>query len=387
MYFHQKTRTRTILYECLRQEYSTIASRRHPCSSQIHQHHIRKFIPKTMDKVMALILSMLMAFLNLALHVNAVPPGSALSSTYYDGLCPGGTKRFQTIASTIVAAKVIADPTLIPALARMCFHDGWVEGSDASVLLDFNSSFPDVEKNSPANNPSLRGYEVIDAVKSAVEAYCPGVISCADILQESVRVAFKTLFAGSLLYNIRYGRRDGSISLITEANQQLPPPTFNYSQLITSFASKGFNAHELMVLSGAHTFGVSHCSSFTSRLYNFYGNGTGTDPALDPTYAFALKVACPQTATVDGIVPIDYAKPIITLPSFDNQYYKNILAGKVLFISDNALQVGDLAEVNLYASNNNQFRNDFAQAIVKLSEVQVKLYPNGQIRANCRKRN
>ena len=95
------------------------------------QHHIRKFIPKTMDKVMALILSMLMAFLNLALHVNAVPPGSALSSTYYDGLCPGGTKRFQTIASTIVAAKVIADPTLIPALARYI-----------STRLNYNTMYP-----------------------------------------------------------------------------------------------------------------------------------------------------------------------------------------------------------------------------------------------------
>jgi peroxidase len=55
--------------------------------------------------------------------------------------------------------------------------------------LDYNSSYPTPEKDGIPNNGSLRGYEVIDAVKSAVERVCPGVISCADILQESVRVA------------------------------------------------------------------------------------------------------------------------------------------------------------------------------------------------------
>jgi peroxidase len=49
------------------------------------------------------------------------------------------------------------------------------------VLLDDTPTFTG-EKTAPPNNNSIRGFEVIDTIKSNLEAICPQVVSCADIL-------------------------------------------------------------------------------------------------------------------------------------------------------------------------------------------------------------
>ncbi|KAM0001035.1 putative peroxidase [Helianthus debilis subsp. tardiflorus] len=67
---------------------------------------------------------------------------------------------------------------------RFHFHDCFVQGCDASLLLGGAGS----EKESPANDGVL-GYDVIDDGKAAVESVCPGVLSCADILVVAARDA------------------------------------------------------------------------------------------------------------------------------------------------------------------------------------------------------
>uniref|UniRef100_A0A7N2L3K8 peroxidase n=1 Tax=Quercus lobata TaxID=97700 RepID=A0A7N2L3K8_QUELO len=83
-----------------------------------------------------------------------------------------------------------------------------------------------------------------------------------------------------------------------EPIQNLPPPTFNAQQLEQRFAQKGLSLDEMGTLSGTHSIGRSHYSSFSKRLYTF--NETNPqDPSMDPIFARDLKSKCPQNAGND----------------------------------------------------------------------------------------
>lgn len=287
--------------------------------------------------------------------------------------------RAESIVRGAVRDALRQDRGVAAGLVRLHFHDCFVRGCEGSVLLDSTSSNK-AEKDSPANYPSLRGFEVIDDAKARLEAECKGVVSCADILAFAARDSFD--LTGGFDYDVQAGRRDGIVSLASETYSNLPPPTFNVDQLTRRFSEKGFTQEEMVTLSGAHTIGNSNCRSFTYRLYNFSGTNS-QDPSLDSKYAASLRKSCPQDSTDPNLeVPMDTRTPTI----IDVNYYKDILANRGLFSSDQILLTNPAtaSEVKSNARSPSGWKKKFAAAMVKMGQIEVLTGNKGEIRANCR---
>lgn len=73
------------------------------------------------------------------------------------------------------------------------------QGCDASVLLDDTPTMAG-EKNAMGNMNSLRGYEVVDAIKSRVEAACRATVSCADVVALAARDSVSLVSATGYLF-------------------------------------------------------------------------------------------------------------------------------------------------------------------------------------------
>jgi peroxidase len=240
-------------------------------------------------------------------------------------------------------------------------------------LLDNSTTNPDAEKFSIPNNPSLRGFEVIDAIKDALETACPGTVSCADIIAFAARDASYLL--GKITYDIPSGRYDGRVSNSTEALSSLPPPFFNLTQLIDIFAKNNLSIVDLVTLSGAHSIGRSHCSSFTTRLY------PTIDPTMDQDFGSFLRTKCPANVSTDGIVAQDF----ITPDNLDTNYYDNVQSLKGLFFSDWSLLTSPetLQLVEDYSSVPGLFEESFGKSMVNMGYLGVLDETQGEIRKSC----
>lgn len=296
-------------------------------------------------------------------------PYAGLRLGFYMRSCP----QAENIIREAVRSATSKNPGIGAGLIRLHFHDCFVQGCDASVLLDPTPANPQPEKLSPPNFPSLRGFEVIDLAKEALEKVCPGRVSCADIVAFAARDAAFFLSRARINFQMPAGRLDGRVSLSSEALQFLPPPFFNLSQLITNFKAKNLDEDDLVVLSGAHTIGVSHCSSFTGFL-------APNPPAMEPAFAAQLKRKC--NVSNDPTVMQDIATP----DQLDNRYYTNILKRNVLFASDAALMSSQRTSIKVLenAFIPSRWEMKFARAMVKMAAIELKTAANGEIRRMCR---
>ncbi|XP_020676046.2 peroxidase 64 [Dendrobium catenatum] len=256
---------------------------------------------------------------------------NALNINYYNNSCP----NVESLVTVAVKKAIANDGTVPAALLRMHFHDCFIRGCDGSVLLN-STQQNSAEKDGPPNI-SLHAFYVIDRAKKAVESSCPGVVSCADILALAARDA---------------------VALIC-------------------FAQRGLSIADLVALSGGHTLGFAHCSSFQNRIHNF-NQSVDVDPSLSSSFAVGLRKICPAHNKVRSAgAGLDSTATI-----FDNAYFKLLLQGKSLFSSDQALLTNPRTKqlITQFASSQAKFNAEFVKSMVKMGSLKG----GKEVRLDCR---
>uniref|UniRef100_A0A7N0UF99 Peroxidase n=1 Tax=Kalanchoe fedtschenkoi TaxID=63787 RepID=A0A7N0UF99_KALFE len=298
-----------------------------------------------------------------------------LTPDFYSQSCP----NLSRIVRREVISAMKTETRIAASLIRLHFHDCFVNGCDGSLLLDGS----DGEKSALPNVNSVRGFEVVDSIKSAAESACSGIVSCADILALAARDS--VLLSGGPSWRVPLGRRDGLVANQSGANSNLPSPFESLDSIISKFVAVGLNVTDVVALSGAHTFGQAKCSLFSNRLFDF--NSTGSpDPSLDASLLSDLQTLCPQGGDGNVTAPLDKN----STDFFDNHYFKNLLNNKGLLSSDQILFSSDLAVsttrtlVQSYSNSSSMFFVDFANSMIKMAGISPLTGSDGEIRANCR---
>ena len=105
-----------------------------------------------------------------------------------------------------------------------------------------------------------------------------------------------------------------------------------------------------------------------------------TDACLDPSFACGLKAQCPQsTFNPDTQVALDAVSSFV----FDNAYYKDVLVGKGLLASDNALVLDNRTrpQVVAFSEQPSAFFAAFGRSMTKLGGLGVLTNTEGEIRS------
>ncbi|KAL2339218.1 hypothetical protein Fmac_013664 [Flemingia macrophylla] len=297
-----------------------------------------------------------------------------LSYDYYKFSCP----NLESIIESELLSLFLTDATAPAAFLRLMFHDCQVQGCDASILLDSNYLNYSSEMIS-SRNFGIRNRESISHIKSILEEECPGQVSCADIIVLAAKES--VLLSGGPNIEIPLGRKDSRTYSVLEADAKLPSPTITVDEFISIFVSKGMNIEESVSILGAHTLGVGHCLNIVGRLYD-----SRQRDKMDFGFEASLRLACPTEIPLTNltVVPNDMT-PVI----FDNQYYRDIIAGRSLFGIDSSIS-RDLRTapfVIRFAMDQNYFFKAFSSAFVKLSLNNVLTDVLGDVLRHCNQLN
>ncbi|XP_037489493.1 peroxidase 42-like isoform X1 [Triticum dicoccoides] len=322
------------------------------------------------------------SFISMPADVSSpVTLANGLSYGYHANSCP----QLQDIVWPIVESAVLVEVAIAAGLLRIFFHDCFPQGCDASVLL----TGPNSERDLPPNQTlQPRAMQLIEDVRVKVHAACGATVSCADIIALATRdavfvvrahvgrccctvqrkhlptsLAKEPMQAGEsemfYFYDLPLGRFDSLEPANSSAVFDLPQSTADADTLINAFKSRNLEPIDLVALSGAHTVGKAHCSSFNNRF------------SEDADFARRLAANC--SSDQNRLQDLDVETPIV----LDNQYFKNLMEGKGVFTSDQVLIRDGRTDwaVKGLAENKWWFYNQFRDSLVKLSQYQ----PGGNV--------
>ncbi|KAG5252909.1 peroxidase [Salix suchowensis] len=251
-----------------------------------------------------------------------LPPSNAqLNSTFYATTCP----NVSSIVSNVVQQAFLSDPRIGASLIRLHFHDCFVNHTQRKTCRYHNS---------------IRGFDVVDNIKTAVESSCPGIVSCADILTLAAESSVSQ--SGGPSWSALLGRRDSLTANQAGANS-LPSPFEGLTSITAKFTAVGLNTNDLQI-----------CPQ----------NGNGTVLAnLDPT----------------------------TPDAFDNNYFTNLQNNTGLLQSDQELFSTSgsptIPVVNNFNSNQTAFFLSFVQSMINMGNISPLTGSSGEIRSDCKKVN
>ncbi|XP_068637452.1 peroxidase 17 [Aristolochia californica] len=306
---------------------------------------------------------------------HSIKVGTNLKPGFYSSSCP----EAESIVRKVIRRAMAREPRSGASVMRLQFHDCFVNGCDASLLLDDTPTMLG-EKLALSNINSLRSFEVIDEVKEALEYTCPGVVSCADILIMAARDA--VVLSGGPTWQVKLGRKDSLTANQEDSNRIMPSPRSNATYLVSLFHNYNLSVTDLVALSGSHSIGEGRCFSIIFRLYNQSGTGK-PDPNMDHAYRKKLNCLCPLggDGNVTGILD---ATPRV----FDNQYFMDLVNERGFLNSDQSLYSGEPRTrevVERFSRDQEAFFSAFVEGMVRMGDLLSE--EEGEIRRNCRAAN
>ncbi|KAK1686853.1 hypothetical protein QYE76_047701 [Lolium multiflorum] len=197
---------------------------------------------------------------------------------------------------------------------------------------------------------TLRGFWLIEAIKTELEEHCPRTVSCANILTAATCDVIREVGVG-----------------------YVPRGRESVTGLITLFESNGLNVRDLVVLSGAHTIGKATCAAVKLRLCS------SKPETLDRKYGDFLRRKCRHTGDFAEYewVELDGETPTV----FDSSYFKNLEHKMGLLETDQKMLEDSRTRsfVQEMAREPEEFKHEFAMAMRRIGEMQVLTGDEGEV--------